>query len=105
MVTIEKLEEEENIGQFDIKNFNNKYELFYAGTTNGFLVNNMLDDIITNNKTNQNHTIRVLYDNFNTTDETEIRNLKKNFGDVMTNYEVIFDYDDIGFINQVTIQK
>ena len=33
------------------------------------------------------------------------RNLKKKFSDVWTNYEVILDYDDIGFINQITIEN
>lgn len=104
-VTIEVIEKEETISQFDIMSFNNKYESFYSGTTNGRLVNDMLDDIITNNKTNKERTIRVIYGNINTVDESEIRNLKKSFGDVWTNYEVILDYDDIGFVNQITIEN
>ena len=93
--TIELIEEEETVSEFDINSFNSKYENFYAGTTNGFSINNMLDDVITNNKTNQNRIIRIIYGSINTTDEDKIRDLKKNFGDVRTNYEVILDYDDI----------
>ena len=104
-VTIEVIEKEEKISQFDIMSFNSKYESFYSGTTNGRAVNDMLDDIITNNKTNKERTIRVIYGNINTVDESEIRNLKKSFGDVWTDYEVILDYDDIGFVNQITIEN
>ena len=104
-VTIEIIEKKESVSQFDIKSFNNKYEVFYAGTTDGLSINSMLDDIITNNKTNKKHIIRVIYGNVNTIDESEIRNLKKSFGDIWTNYEVIFDYDEVGFINQVTIEN
>lgn len=104
-VTIEVIEKEETISQFDIMSFNSKYESFYSGTTNGRAVNNMLDDIITNNKTNKERTIRVIYGNINTVDESEIRNLKKSFGDVWNDYEVILDYDDIGFVNQITIEN
>ena len=90
---------------FDIRSFNSVYETLYSGTTNGTQIGNLLDKIITNNKTKPERTIRVIYGSTNTIDETEIRNLKKNFGDVWTNYEVILDYDDIGFVNQVTIQN
>ena len=104
-ITIEKIIEEEKISDFDIRSFNSVYETLYSGTTNGTQIGNLLDKIITNNKTKPERTIRVIYGSTNTIDETEIRNLKKNFGDVWTNYEVILDYDDIGFVNQVTIQN
>ena len=104
-ITIEEIIEEEEISDFDIQSFNSVYENIYSGTNNGLQIGHLLDKIITNNKTKPERTIRVIYGSTNTIDETEIRNLKKNFGDVWTNYEVILDYDDIGFVNQVTIQN
>lgn len=109
IITIETIKEENNeenkeenkVDEFEIKRFNSSFEL-RAGTKYGSSVVWLLDDIITSNKTNSEHTISVIYNNINTTDENEIRNIKKSL-DTWTEYEVIFNYDDIGFINQVTI--
>ena len=57
-----------------------------------------------NNKTNSDQLITVVYNNINTTNESEIRNLKKSF-DTWTNYEVILDYDSVGFVNKITIEN
>ena len=83
--------------------FNFKYES-HSGTSNGFWVKYIIDDVITNNKTNKEHIIRIVYDSTNTIDETEIRNLKKSFDD-WTDYEVILDYDEKGYVNQITIEN
>lgn len=109
IITIETIEEdhsevnsEENkVDEFEIKRFNDNFEL-RAGTKYGSTVVWLLDDIITSNKTNSEHIITVVYNSINTVDENEIRNIKKSL-DTWTEYEVIFNYDDIGFINQVTI--
>ena len=93
--------EENKVDEFEIKRFNNNFEL-HAGTNYGSSVVWLLDDIITSNKTNSEHIITVVYNSINTIDENEIRNIKKSL-DTWTEYEVIFNYDDIGFINQVTI--
>ena len=77
----------------------------YAGTEWGSSVSNVLDKIITNNKTNPERTIRVIYESTNTIDENEIRNIKNKLDKWKTDYEVILDYDDVGFVNQVTIQN
>lgn len=92
-----------NVSDFDISSFNNKFES-YAGTSNGISVSSLIDKIITNNKTNEEHIINVVYGSINTTNESEIRNIKKKLDD-WTNYEVILDYDEVGFINKVTIEK
>lgn len=102
-VTIEVIEKEETISQYDISSFNNGIEM-YAGSEWGVSITNLLDKVITSNKKNPDRLIRVVYNNINTTEESEIRNLKKNF-DKWTNYEVIIDYDDIGFVNQITIEN
>ena len=98
------IENTNGFSDFEIRSFNSTYEHLYAGSNYGSSVVSMLDKIITNNKTNSDRIIRVIYDDINTTDENEIRNLKKGL-DSWTKYEVIFDYDDVGFINQVTIEK
>ena len=103
-ITIEEIIEEEKITDFDIRSFNNGYEL-YAGTAWGSTVSTVLDKIITNNKTKPERTIRVIYESTNTIDENEIRNIKNKLDKWKTDYEVILDYDDIGFVNQVTIQN
>lgn len=103
-ITIEEILEEDNveIDSYDIKFFNTQFEM-YAGTEYGVSISNLLDKIITNNKTNSIHTISVVYGNVNTTNEVEIRNLKKSL-DKWTEYEVIVDYDDLGFVNRITIE-
>ena len=95
---------DEVFSEFEINSFNSVYEHLYAGTNYGSSVVNMLDKVITNNKTNSDRVIRVVYGSINTIDENEIRTLKKSL-DNWTEYEVIFDYDDVGFINQVTIEN
>ena len=87
----------------DAEHFNWKYESS-AGTKYGLQVNNLLDSIITNNKTNEDQVISVKYGSINTTDTNEIRNLKKSFSD-WTEYEVILDYDKDGYVNLVTIES
>ena len=104
--TIEKTSNTSDFGilsDIEIKQFNNKFEMS-AGTQYGSFVSSLLDDVITNNKTNPDHILKVIYGNINTTDENEIRNMKKNL-DNWTKYEVIFDYDENGYIVQVTIEN
>ena len=95
---------EDTFSDFEIRSFNSTYEHLYAGSNYGSSVVSMLDKIITNNKTNSDRIIRVIYGDINTVDENEIRTFKKGL-DSWTKYEVIFDYDELGFINQVTIEK
>lgn len=92
-----------NISEFEITKFNNSFEL-YDGTQHGTNVSMLLDNVITNNKKNSDYIINVIYGNTNTTDENQIRNIKKKL-DTWTKYEVILDYDEVGFVNQVTIEN
>lgn len=102
-ITIETIEKEETISQFDITSFNSRIES-YAGSEWGISIVNLIDHVITSNKKNPDRLIRVIYNNTNTTDESEIRNIKKSLDD-WTTYEVILDYDDVGFVNQITIEN
>ena len=87
--------------KYDIASFNNDLELF-TGTNSGMFVSNLLDNVITKNKKDKNHTITVIYGEVNTTNTDEIRQLKTNFED-FKNYEISLDYDSDGFVNKVTI--
>lgn len=84
------------------RTFNFTYETS-NGTQNGFNVKNLLDDVITNNKTNKDHILNVMYKYTNTTDVEIIKNLKSNF-DEWTKYEISLDYDENGYVNQITIE-
>lgn len=86
----------------DISSFNSKFEM-KAGTQNGFFVINLIDDIITNNKTKKDHIITVTCNGVTTQDEETIRGFKNNFENTK-NYEVILGYDENGYVNSVTIR-
>ena len=84
------------------KFFNSMYES-HSGTQWGVSINNVLDEVITNNKTNQEHLITVTYKGTTTSEPEGIKNLKKNF-DKWTDYEVSLDYDEDGYVNKIIIE-
>ncbi len=88
---------------FDVEIFNNTYSN-YNGTTSGFLIRDYLDTIITNNKTNPNHIITVVFEEIKTSNPSEILKIKKLLDDDY-NYEVSTDYDKNGYFNLLTIEK
>ena len=94
---------EESNNEFEINRFNNGLEI-HAGSNYGTLVSTVLDKVITSNKKNQDKIINVIYGDLNTTDESKIREIKKSLDD-WTKYEIIFDYDEVGYINQLTIEN
>ena len=83
------------------KEFNWNYET-KNGTQWGININKMLDDVITNNKTNDRK-ITVVYNETSSDDPSVIKGLKSNF-DEWTDYEVSLDYDDDGYVNKITIE-
>lgn len=74
----------------------------YSGTKRGHITASVLDNIVTFNKKNKNDRITVIYQTTSTSVPEEIIALKDNF-DNFEEYEISYDYDDNGFINQVTI--
>lgn len=100
---IEDVSEEINkqYTEFEINKFNNVFEI-YVGTEYGTSVGNLLDKVVTNNKTEKNHIITVIYGDKTTTDPNEIVSIKKSL-EKWGEYEVSLDYDDNGFANKVTI--
>ena len=75
----------------------------YEGSRIGSFVKSALNSIADSNQKNSNHLITVNYGGNSTTDPEAIRNLKSNFDD-WTTYEVVFGYDEAGYINQATIK-
>lgn len=90
------------ITEAEIKSFNNSFE-FWAGTTWGATVRNVMDKIITNNKTGD-RIITVKFNGTETQDENQIRNMKQNIS-TSADYELTFEYDGDGFINKAIIEK
>lgn len=87
----------------DIRWFNSSFET-YSGTKSLFMVSSLLDKIVTNNKTERDHIITVVYGDTNTTDPKEIVSIKHSLNDDKK-YEVYLDYDSNGFVNMVTLTE
>lgn len=103
----EKLREEAKKEQ-EKSSFNNKFS-FKAGTSSKTSVGWTLDDVMTNNKTNKEHLIEVIYKDksYGTTyDEIiKIKSLLKDFdGYSLVHYEVSFEYNDAGYIYKMIIK-
>ena len=82
--------------------FNSSFET-YSGTNSKFLTEPLLDNIVTNNKTNKDMLITVIYKDNETTDPEEIIKIKHSLDD-KKKYEIKLDYDDDGYVNKVTIE-
>lgn len=92
---------EKVVSQMDISRFNSPLEIS-SGTKMGGHVVGLLDDIITSNKTEERK-ITVKYNETETQDESEIKNIKRSIG-TFDDYEVTFEYDADGFINKAIIE-
>ena len=97
------LDNNDYVSEIDKMSFNSSFEM-YVGTKWGLQVSRLIDEVTTNNKTNSEHIITVVYGDINSTDSNEIRNIKKELDD-WTDYEVILDYDDNGFVYLITIEE
>lgn len=87
--------------EYNITAFNGPFEL-YSGTQNSLFTKELLNEIITNNQKNKNQLINVIYNETITTDVNEIMNIQNALNN--ENYTILFDYDDKGYINKVTIK-
>lgn len=86
----------------EINAFNASFEL-YSGSQTGLIVETLLNKIVNNNKTEEEHIITVIYNDITTAIPDDITTLKENFED-FEEYEVSLDYDTNGFVNKVTIK-
>jgi len=86
----------------EVRWFNTSYES-YNGTEWGTTVKDLLEKVITNNKTNADRILTIIYKDINTTDVEQIKNLKSRFDD-WTDYEVSLNYNEEGYIYQIVIE-
>ncbi len=94
--TEEKVNKQQEEVKKDIFNFQFVND---NGTKSALLLESTLDEIIQSNKL-YNRKVTLVYNGKETTDETEIINIKHSLeGD----YEVSLDYDDEGFINRIKV--
>ena len=98
--TEEQNMQEEVFNKYEITAFNMKFEN-YSGTEYKVFVSNLLDEVVTNNKTNERK-VEVLYKTTKTIEPDSIVSLKQNL--TSEKYEVKLDYDQDGFVNLVTIE-
>lgn len=85
----------------DIDFSNSSFEK-YQGTQYGSKLKLLIDEITQNNKKNDLK-ITVKYNNIETQDTEEIKNLKNNIEDTKK-YEISFDYNEEGYIDIATIE-
>lgn len=97
IISIELIEKDTS----ELKGFNSYYEM-YSGTERGISVKSLLDNVITNNKTNQDKILTVIYKDINTNDVETIKTLKNKIDD-HTEYEVSLNYNDDGFVYEIVI--
>ena len=88
--------------KININSFNGIIEIFH-GTKKGAHVTTLLDNIVLSNK-KQDRKIIVKYQDKETQDETEIKNIKKQMG-TFVDYDVTFEYDEQAYINKAIIEK
>ena len=96
----------ENIRNNDIdinkSSFNGSYEI-YSGTKMDTSVKIVLDNVITNNKTNDRK-ITVVYKDYDTSDPDVIKDIKNSLSSNIS-YEVSLDYSSDGYVNKITIER
>lgn len=92
---------DENSNEIDKKSFNFQYESI-SGKKSSFIISGVLDKIVTNNKTNKNHVITVVYKDMFSTEETKIKEIRDMLDDYEY-YDVSLDYDSAGYVNKFTI--
>lgn len=84
-----------------------KARVFNMGYSNGRLatvhIERMLNSIITNNRTNKERIITVKFKDIETQESEQILEIEKQLEE-FGYYDVLFDYDEDGFINVMTIK-
>ena len=95
---------EKQMSKFDIDRFNMIFKSNYFGSTNGFFMMGFIDNVIKSNEENPEHIITVSFDGTETSDASELRALKKKFSNRI-DYEVIYEYDEIGLIKKAIVEK
>ena len=95
-------EQKEEDKQNEIKQYNSKFDI-YSGKQYGNFLDNLLENVINNNKTQKEHIITVKYNQNETNIPEEIKTIKSQL-EKLDEYEVTLYYDDNGYVNKVTIE-
>jgi len=96
---------EESKRNFDRDAFNSKFKNLYYGSTNGFFMNNFVDEVIKSNEEHPNNTIIVKYKESEAKSSDDLRTLKKQLkSGVNDKYEIYYEYDENGYINKAIIE-
>lgn len=83
--------------------FNHEFKSLYFGSVDGFFMNNFIDAVIKSNEENPNNIITVNFEELETSDASELREMKKKFNKTTT-YEISYEYDDNGLIKKAKIE-
>jgi hypothetical protein len=81
--------------------FNSDFEI-YTGTKQKMSIETLLDKVVTNNKKEKEHIITVKYNETVSNNTEDIVKLKHSL-EAGKKYEILLDYDETGYVNQVTI--
>lgn len=84
----------------DRQSFNWKYS---NGRKATLFVKSMLNDVVESNRTNKERFITVNYKDMSTQDVEQILEIEKQLTDY-SEYNVLLDYDEDGFVNAITIK-
>lgn len=83
------------------ESFNSDFER-HIGTKQKMAIETLLDKVVTNNKKEKEHVITVKYNETVSNKTEDIVKLKHSL-EAGKKYEVLLDYDETGYVNQVTI--
>ena len=92
------------MGQMDVDGFNSKFKTLYFGDVNGSSINRFVDEVIKSNDGNSNKLITVKFNDFESSDSNEIKNLKQQFSS-QKKYQVWYEYDENGYINKAIVEE
>jgi len=86
---------------YNAKHFNSIYEM-YSGSSYTLHVESLLDNVVTNNKTNDEHVITITYNDKTTSNPDEIVNIKHSLPEG-SEFEVSLDYNQDGYVYNIKI--
>lgn len=95
---------EEIASKYKPEIFNSTFKVLYYGSTKGSLMNSFIDVVIRSNEENPDNIITVSYDGALTSDSNELRGMKDKFS-TSSSYEILYEYDENGFINKAIILR
>lgn len=98
-----EIQESEN--EFDKNSFNSKFKTLYYGSTSGSFMYDFIDEVLKSNEEHPNNLITLKYKDMESSNADEIKTLKKQIKNSITNtYEIYYEYDENGYINKAMIE-